>query len=277
LGLQAFSQARAVTIVALTDQEFRKFQHFIFEAAGISVARGKEALVAGRLAKRLQHHHLVSYGQYFKLLRSKKAAAEVQTAVDLLTTNETYFLREAKHFELLKEIALEARQRRQTLRVWSAACSTGEEVYSIAMVLADALGDGAWGVLGSDISQRVLAAAQSGHYPDSRTQQIPKTYLKRFCLRGIDSQHGTVLINPELRSRVQFTQLNLNSALPNVGMFDLIFLRNVMIYFSADSKRQLVQRLLTHLKPGGRFLIGHSDSLHEISDAVKMIKPSVYV
>lgn len=260
--------------LAITDQEFTQFQRFIYDAAGISLSPAKKALVSGRLAKRVQQHHLNSYGEYFRLLESGKDAAEVQTAIDLLTTNETYFFREPKHFELLREHAL--RKRGQPLRVWSAASSTGEEAYSIAMVLAECMEGGAWEVIGSDISTRVLARARNGHYPTERITHIPPAYLKRFCLKGTGEQQGTILVERSLREKVRFLQVNLNAALPQLGMFDVIFLRNVMIYFNGDTKQQVVARVLSLLKPNGYFFIGHSESLHGVTDVVQPLMPSVY-
>jgi chemotaxis protein methyltransferase CheR len=260
----------------ISDTEFSRFQRFIFDAAGITLSAGKKALVCGRLAKRLHANLLRSYTEYIELLGSGQAAEEVQTAVDLLTTNETYFFREAKHFELLRELAAAAASRPQPFRVWSAASSTGEEVYSIAMVLADCLGNAAWEVVGSDISSRVLQRARTGHFPLERTKHIPPAYLKRFCLKGQGEQAGTLLIDRALRSRVSFAQVNLNTELPRLGSFDIVFLRNVMIYFNGDTKRAVVERVLAPLKPGGHFFIGHSESLNEISTAVQQLAPSIY-
>ena len=267
-----------MSIYHISDQEFAQFQRFIFDAAGISLSSAKKAMVSGRLAKRLQQCNVADYGAYFKLLASGEAPGEMQTAVDLLTTNETYFFREPKHFDLLRTLAQAARAggRSSPFRVWSAASSSGEEAYSIAMVLADCLGDQPWEVMGSDISTRVLHSARGGHYPVERTTHIPVSYLKRFCLKGIDVQHGTVLVDKALRRRVQFRQVNLNTTLPELGSFDVIFLRNVMIYFNGDTKRHVVGRVLSLLKPGGHFLIGHSESLNDISDAVRVLTPSVY-
>jgi chemotaxis protein methyltransferase CheR len=260
----------------ITDTEFSRFQRFIYDAAGITLSPGKKALVCGRLAKRLHANHLTNYTEYFELLSSGKSAGEVQTAVDLLTTNETYFFREAKHFELLRDLAIAVGPRAQPFRVWSAASSTGEEPYSIAMVLADCLGDAAWDVVGTDISTRVLQRARGGHYPLERTRHIPASYLKRFCLKGMGEQDGTLLVDRKLRSRVTFSQVNLNTELPRLGTFDVIFLRNVMIYFNGDTKRQVVARVLSMLKPGGHFCIGHSESLNDISTAVQQVAPSIY-
>lgn len=260
----------------ITDQEFSYFQRFIFDAAGITLNPSKKALVCGRLSKRLQQRNVQSYAEYFKLLTSGKEAEEVQTAIDLLTTNETYFFREPKHFELLRQKALAARESHNAFRVWSAACSSGEEPYSIAMTLEDVLAGRPWEVFGSDISSRVLQRARTGHYPMSRAKHLPATYLRRFCLKGTGPQEGTLLVERSLRSRVQFLQINLNEPLPKMGAFDVIFLRNVLIYFNAETKRSVVARILTALKPGGYLLIGHSETLNDISNAVQQVAPSIY-
>ncbi|TFW22548.1 CheR family methyltransferase [Duganella callida] len=266
-----------MAVAMITDREFLQFQRFIYDAAGITMANGKQALVSGRLAKRLAHYQLDSYGDYLRLLESRAQPQELQIAVDLLTTNETYFFREPKHFNLLRDLAQEARDKGRSMRVWSAASSSGEEPYSIAMVLADVMGiDGAWEVLGTDISTRVLERARCGHYPMERASQVPQQYLKRFCLKGQGSESGTLLIERALRQRVQFQHLNLNAPLPKVGTFDVIFLRNVMIYFNLETKRQVVTRLLAQLRPGGYFLIGHSETLNDINDTLIANAPSVY-
>lgn len=265
-----------MAMITLSEREFSQFQRFIYEAAGIFMANGKQALVSGRLAKRLAHYQLASYGDYLQLLESRREPAELQMAVDLLTTNETYFFREPKHFALLRELALAARQQQRGLRVWSGACSSGEEPYSIAMVLADVLGEGPWEVLGSDISSRVLDKARRGHYPMERASQMPPAYLKRYCLKGQGSEAGTLLVERALRARVTFQQLNLVQPLPKLGSFDLIFLRNVMIYFDLPTKRAVVARLLAQLRPGGHFVIGHSETLNDVSDAVQALAPSIY-
>jgi chemotaxis protein methyltransferase CheR len=260
----------------ITDAEFRQFQRFIYQAAGISMSPSKKALVVGRLARRLQKHRLTSYSEYFELLQSPGAPEEAQIAVDLLTTNETYFFREPKHFDLLRDLASAASQRAGPFRVWSAASSSGEEAYSIAMVLADRLPGAPWEVVGSDISSRVLEVARRGLYSRARTSQIPAEYLQRFCLKGVGPQEGTVLVDRALRSRVQFVQVNLNDSLPQLGQFDVIFLRNVMIYFDMDTKRGVVARILSLLKPGGHFAIGHSETLNNINDTIECLRPSIY-
>jgi chemotaxis protein methyltransferase CheR len=260
----------------ITDAEFGRFQRFIYDFAGITLTPAKKAMVSGRLSKRLRELQLDTFMAYIELLDSGKAAREVQFAVDLLTTNETYFFREPKHFDLLGRVADEASVRAEPFRVWSAACSTGEECYSIAMVLADRLGESSWEVFGSDISARVVQRARFGHYPLSRAQHMPAAYMKRFCLKGTGEQEGTLLVDRELRKRVNFSLINLNTNLPRMGLFDMIFLRNVMIYFNGDTKRQVVARVLSLLRPGGYFCIGHSESLHEINASVEQVAPSIY-
>lgn len=262
--------------VEITEQEFKHFQNFIYEAAGITLPPAKKSLVTGRLAKRLHHHHLNSYGAYFALLASGDAPDEARIAVDLLTTNETYFFREPQHFDLLREQALAVRRHGEMFRVWSAASSTGEEAYSIAMVLADCLEHAPWEVIGTDISTRVIQAAVRGHYSMERARHVPQDYLRRFCLKGIGDQEGSLLVDRKLRSRVRFQHANLNEALPDLGKFDAIFLRNVMIYFNDDTKRQVVARVLAQLRHGGHFYVGHSESLHGITEGLVPLAPSSY-
>lgn len=263
-------------MIDITDQEFKHFQHFIYEAAGITLPPTKRTLVCGRLAKRLQHWHVGSFNEYFELLTSGHAADEVQVAVDLLTTNETYFFREPQHFDLLRELALEARGRSDKFRVWSAASSTGEEAFSAAMVLDDCLGMAAWEVIGTDISTRVLQAATRAHYSMERARHVPPAYLRRYCLKGFGENEGTLLIDRHLRNRVHFLHANLDQPLPEMGLFDVVFLRNVMIYFNDDTKRHVVERVTAPLRRGGHFFIGHSESLNGISDTMTMLEPSIY-
>ncbi len=261
--------------ITLKDHEFRQFQNMIHSVAGIHMSDVKKALIGGRLSKRLKHHNLSSYGEYFDYLSRERR--EMQVAVDLLTTNETYFFREPKHFDLLRgRVIPDLLGDNREFRIWSGACSSGEEPYSLAMTLADSLGDRPWSVLGSDISSRVLHKARSGHYDLDAAGKIPRPYLIRHCLKGVGAQEGTFLIDPKLRERVRFQQINLNTELPELGEFDVIFLRNVMIYFNADTKRQVLRRMLPKLRPGGYFIVSHSESLNGVTDALRPIVPSVY-
>lgn len=259
---------------AIRDAEFRLFQNLMFTEAGVTLAASKKALVTSRLSKRLRARGCRSFRDYYELV--EKEADERQWAVDLLTTNETYFFREPRHFEYLRTLVQADCSSRGAFRVWSAACSSGEEVYSIAMVLADRLAGSAWSVMGSDLNTQVLEKARKGHYALVRTDGIPNEYLRRFCLKGTGRQAGTFLVQRKLREHVQFRQINLNTPLPTIEPFDAIFLRNVMIYFSAETKAAVVRRVVSALKPGGHLFIGHSESLHGIAAGLELVRPSIY-
>ncbi|WP_260955960.1 CheR family methyltransferase [Pseudomonas citri] len=260
--------------LALSDKEFEQYRSMILEVAGISMSDAKKPLVSGRLAKRIRQHDLFSYGDYFRLLMRDRA--ELQMAVDLLTTNETYFFREPKHFGFLRERILPELVNRTTLRVWSGACSTGEEAYSIAMTVAEAVGNRPWELLASDLSTRVLDKARTGLYRMADAEDIPRSLLVKYCLKGVGEHSGTMLIDPTLRNRMRFQHINLNAALPELGEFEVIFLRNVMIYFDLETKRQVVRRMLPLLKPGGYFIVSHSESLNGVCDELQLVVPSIY-
>lgn len=263
-------------IPSISDHEFTQIQKMIFQIAGISMSPIKKPLVMGRLAKRLNQYGLHSYAEYYKLLKSGDHPQELQMAVDLLTTNETYFFREPKHFDFLQRSILSTHPRAQTFRVWSAACSSGQEPYSIAMLLANILKDHPWEIIASDLSLRVLEKARNGHYPLDQTQHIPKEFLSKFCLRGIGAQQGTFIVDRSIRQRVRFTQINLNESFPAFEKFDLVFLRNVMIYFNASTKRKVIEKIVDVMKPGAYLFIGHSESLNGIYDDFTTIAPAIY-
>jgi len=259
----------------LSEREFRLFRDFIYQFAGISLSDAKRPLVAGRLGKRIRQRGFDSYAQYFQCLQQD--ADERQMAVDLLTTNETYFFREPKHFEFLRHKVLPGLPRGGPVRIWSGACSSGEEPYTIAMVLHESLGGRPWEVVASDLSSRVLSQARSGQYPLEDAEGIPKPLLRKYCLKGVGNQEGTFVIGPELRQGIHFRQINLNTHLPPaMGSFDVIFLRNVMIYFDIETKRQVVRRLLPLLKPGGYFMVSHSENLNGITEDLQAVQPSIY-
>ncbi len=263
-------------MTTLTDHEFANFQRWLYDVAGIHMSVAKKPLICGRLGKRLREFQLSSYGEYFALLQNGSVPGEMQVAVNLLTTNETHFFREPKHFDFLRTRVLAEHPAGRKFRVWSAACSSGEEVYTIAMLLHDILGDAPWDVTGSDLSTQVLERAQRGQYPMERAAEIPQEYLKAYCLKGVGAQDGTLLIDPKLRARTHFEQINLKLAPPALGEFDVIFLRNVMIYFDLPMKQRVVSRLAGLLKPRGWFFIGHSESLQGVTSALNGIAPAIY-
>lgn len=261
-------------MLSIRDEDFAGFQAMFFHAAGIRLAPGKKALVASRLARRLKHHGLGGYAEYYQLIKGD--ATEQAIAVDLLTTNETYFFREPKHFDYLSTQVLSRRPRGESYRIWSAACSSGEEVYTLAMMLAEEIGSQPWEILGSDLSSSVLSRAQAGVYPMERGKGIPPELLKRYCWKGTNEEAGKFLIDKSLRQHVSFAQINLNEPLPDIGLFDVIFLRNVLIYFEPDKKQQIVSRLVHKLRPGGHLFIGHSESLAGMALSLQLLAPSIY-
>ena len=262
----------------ISDQEFALFQRLIKTLAGIHLSDAKKQLVFGRLRNRVRQVGLTSFEAYYAYAVSKKHPEERQIIVDLLTTNETYFFREPRHFAVLRDEILPERSMARPFRIWSAASSSGEEAYSLAMVIADQLGMNpypGWSVMGSDVSQKVLDQAQRGHYPMQRIDGIPERYLKAFCLKGVGAQEGTLLIDPNLRNRVEFKRINLNDPLPDIGKFDVIFLRNMLIYFQNETKIEIVKRLLDVLQPGGWLIVGHSESVKDFDDRLIAHSPSI--
>jgi chemotaxis protein methyltransferase CheR len=258
----------------LRDREFELFRGLLYETAGINLTPAKKALVTGRLAKRVKHFGFSSFAEYFNLITTADPR-ERQIAVDLLTTNETFFFRESKHFDFLRDRILPGWQSGPR-RVWSAASSSGEEAYTLAMVMADHCPTDVWEIVGTDISTRVLERARAGQYPMERADNIPRHYLTRHCLRGIGNQDGTFIVCRELRARTAFLHRNLKGDLADLGFFDLVMLRNVLIYFDHDTKREIVARVLRRIKSGGYLMVGHSESLNGVSDAIELVQPSIY-
>ncbi|MCX7093109.1 MAG: protein-glutamate O-methyltransferase CheR [Methylobacter sp.] len=263
--------------VVLQEDEFALFRDLIYRIAGIWMSPSKKLLVICRLAKRLKHYGLESYGDYFQMITGTGGKQELQMAVDLLTTNETYFFREPKHFEFLSEHILPRHKPGRALRIWSAACSSGEEPYSIAMLLDQALDHAPWEIIATDLNMQVLEKARSGLYSIKSISQIPGSYLSSYCLKGTGAWKEHLLIERKLRERVQFMHYNLTETPPKLGEFDLIFLRNVMIYFNQETKRQVVARLLSLLRPEGHVFIGHSETLKGISNDLRLVQPGVYL
>ncbi|MEO5341925.1 MAG: SAM-dependent methyltransferase [Gammaproteobacteria bacterium SHHR-1] len=259
----------------ITDDEFKRFQKLLHDTAGIFLPPAKKVLVQGRLNKRLRAHGFTRFGQYYRLVTDPAQRREFQVMVDCLTTNETYFFREPAHFEYLKTL-LPGLASKGPVRVWSAASSTGEEIYTLAMVLAETLRERPWEVIGSDINSQVLQQARRGLYSLERTQGIAPELMRKYCLKGVRAQAGYFLIDKPLRARTRFTQINLKDDLGQLGKFQVIFLRNVMIYFDPGTKKDVVERIIEALVPGGYFFISHSESLHGITSKLKMVRPSVF-
>lgn len=260
----------------LEKHEFVWIKDYLYKRAGIALNDSKQALVSGRLDKRLRYYGFSSYSEYFRLLDKPGCEQETMMAIDLLTTNETYFFREPKHFDFLNSHFFAMQRPSRPLRLWSAASSSGEEAYTLAMLVSEFANIGQWEIIGTDISTRMLEKAQMGLYPMSAAEKIPENLLKKYCLKGSCEYDGFFLINSALRSRVKFIYANLIEQLPDLGHFDVIMLRNVMIYFDMQTKQRLVERIQHNLHPGGYFIISHSESLNGMKCDLQMVAPSIY-
>ncbi|MFP5247792.1 MAG: CheR family methyltransferase [Thermoanaerobaculia bacterium] len=269
----------------ITHREFALFQRLIHRQTGIFLPETKKALVVARLSKRLRMLNLHSFGAYFELVERDRA--EHTLMLDSICTNETRFFREPRQFDFLETSVLPEWRRRgeqglmpKRIRAWSAACSTGEEPYSLAMLLRTHFPlDAGWNVeiLASDISTKVLAAAREAVWPIERANDIPVDYRRAYMLRGVRAEEGKMRAQPNIRSMIEFRRINLNDERYAVeGPFDLIFCRNVLIYFNRDTKAAVIDRLARHLSPAGLLFLGHSETLHSAAHALRHVGPTTY-
>jgi chemotaxis protein methyltransferase CheR len=275
-----------VGIRPITDREFSLFRELIYKEAGIYLSPIKKPLLMGRLTRRLRELGLQSFEAYYRLVLENGEEERIRL-LDAISTNETHFFREPKQFEFLEQRLLpewsreaELGRRSREIRVWSAGCSTGEEPYSLAMVLLLYFPfTSGWKIeiLATDLSTRALDRARKAIWPIEKTKEIPPRYLHPFMLKGTRSQEGKIKAGPEIRSVIQFERLNLNEEVyPASEPFDLIFCRNVLIYFDAESKQRVIDRLLLALSPWGYLFIGHAESLTGLADRVRSVLPTVY-
>jgi chemotaxis protein methyltransferase CheR len=258
-------------------KDFQRIRKLIHERAGISLSEAKHDMVYSRLARRLRARGVKRFSEYLELLRLGDEA-EWEAFINALTTNLTSFFREAHHFPLLAEHA--ARQEKgRKLQVWSCACSTGEEPYSIAITLAETFTTltPPVSILASDLDTQVLCKAEEGVYPLERVERLSPERVKRFFLRGTGPQAGQARMRPELRQAIQFRRLNLlDPVWPPCGPFDAIFCRNVMIYFDKHTQAEILRRFASLLRPDGLLFVGHSESLFHVSETFRLRGKTVY-
>jgi chemotaxis protein methyltransferase CheR len=267
--------------LVFTDADFDFIRQLIVSLTGISLSEQKRELVYGRLAKRLRSLDMQSFAQYCAYV--EQDAQELHELVNAITTNLTSFFREPYHFDYLRDTLLPELLRSNAgsrrIRIWSAGCSTGEEPYSVAMVLRDAIPAGqGWDarILATDIDSNVLARAQLGIYAEERATGIPERYLRRSFRRGQGDNAGMLRVNDEIRSLISFRQLNLMQDWPMKGPFDLIFCRNVVIYFDKPTQKRLFNRYADLLVDNGHLFIGHSETLFQICDRFTSIGRTIY-
>jgi len=270
---------------SISQKEFQNFQELIYRTSGIWLSQAKTALLVGRLSKRLRHFRLKTFSEYFRVVSNDPE--EFTRMLDAISTNETRFFREPNQFDFLEQRVLrqwiadaESGARAKKVRVWSAGCSTGQEPYSLAMTLLHHLPPSAgWEIeiIATDLSTQVLESAKSATWDFSKSSEIPEQYLKAFMLRGYGDQKGKMKAGNEVRALIRFFQLNLNESKYSVpGRFDLIFCRNVLIYFDLETRTKVVQQLLQHISPEGFLFVGHAESLHTMAGVLRRVVPTIY-
>lgn len=260
----------------LNDEEMLQFQTLFVGLIGVYLPITKKALLCHRLYPRVNARGLVNLSDYYRLLIQPEEQNERQIAIDLLTTNETRFFREESHFLFFKEQYLPKTKHLSSLNIWCAACSTGEEAYSVTMMLQE-YGNHLppWSVVASDINYRVLEIAKKGLYPIGSLSYVPAYYRKQYCLQGTGEYASHGLIHPCLQKKITFVPMNLLK-IRHQQQFDVIFLRNVMIYFQATTKYDVLYRIVQCLQVGGILIVGASESLYGMHDDLRMIAPSIY-
>ncbi len=266
---------------------FQKFQKLIYAETGIWLSSAKTALLCGRLFRRLRALEMTSLKSYYECVSQSEQHEERARMIDAITTNETRFFREPRQFDFLVQTVFPRWQseaerglRPRRLRIWSAGCSSGEEPYTVAMLLARHLpAEQGWDarILGTDISNRVLEKACKGIYPIAKGAELPKDLLHSFMLRGKAEREGEMKVKVEIQQMIDFRRLNLNQE-PNLieGPFDAIFCRNVLIYFDAESKQRVVTNLVRHLIANGLLFVGHAENLNSMTTELRSLEPTIY-
>jgi chemotaxis protein methyltransferase CheR len=258
--------------IELTNREFELFQKLVFNEIGVSLGNSKQFLVKSRLLKQLHKYNLDSFSDYYRYLQVNKT--EKTEMLNLITTNETYFFREKSHFTFIEEIILQEFKNKK-LKVWSAASSVGAEAYSIAMLLDDAKID--YTILGSDINTEVIKKATVGLYPLKWMDKIPENLKVKYCLKGKASHQGWFLVDRCLIKNISFEQKNLMEDQSALGQFDLIFLRNVLIYFNEENKEKIIKNVLKNLKKGGYLIISLTEYIHNLDNyKIRKIQSSIF-
>ncbi len=263
-----------------TQQDFDILRQLVSQHTGIALSEHKQEMLYSRLARRLRILNLNSFAEYCELLKSN-GGDELMQFMNAVTTNLTAFFREPHHFEQLAThilpALLEQKAEQQRLRIWSAGCASGEEAYSLAIVLREHV-PSYWNVkiLATDLDSNVLGQAIAGIYNRERVAMLSAERLQRWFKKGTGNQAGMVLVSPDLQKMISFRQLNLIYSWPMNGMFDIIFCRNVMIYFSKHTQIQLYERFANILEPNGYFFVGHSENLFKLTERFQLVKQTIY-
>jgi len=262
---------------ALSAEEYEFIRKLVYDHCRINLGANKRELVMARLSKRLRACNIPDYRTYIGHIQTPQGKAELTNLIDAISTNHTFFFREGSHFEFLAKTVIPEHPRGETFRLWSAACSSGEEPYSIAILLSEYLKTVPFQIECSDISTKILAKAQEGIYPLERLGDMRRDWLYRYFQKGRGQADGLYRVKDSVRKNLHFRQLNLMSpTFPFNQPQHVIFCRNVMIYFDKATQEDLVNRFAKYLVPGGYLIIGHAESLTGIKHPYKTVRPAIY-
>ena len=270
----------------MRDSDYEFIRELVYTQSRINLGPDKKELVSARLGKRLRATNITSISDYCRFLQEKEGGEELSHLIDAISTNHTYFFRESEHFDFLTGTALPEMVKRQATErwprfsIWSAASSSGEEPYSIAIALAQFFGNHSnwpWRIEATDISHKILQKARIGVYRDEAVKKVPAARPRTHSQTGFGPQEGNYRVKPHVLESVSFRQLNLlEGSFPFTEPFQVIFCRNVMIYFDRPTQTELVNKLARQLVPGGYLFVGHSESLSGIKHSLNMVKPAIY-
>jgi chemotaxis protein methyltransferase CheR len=269
----------------MMNSEFEFIRTLVYSKSRINLGPDKRELVAARLGKRLRATKLASVGDYCRLLQSGENPEELGQLIDAISTNHTFFFREVAHFDYIRQkiapemIARARKERWNSFNAWSAACSSGEEPYTLGIVLSECLDAASlpWRIQATDISTRVLEKARNAVYSTEQLEHVAPAHVRQHFQRGIGPQEGNYRVKASLRSKVEYNHLNLLEGEPPFSeLFQVIFCRNVMIYFDRQTQEELIRRLAARLVPGGYLLVGHSESLTGIKHSLQLVQSAIY-
>ncbi|MFT4115032.1 MAG: protein-glutamate O-methyltransferase CheR [Silvibacterium sp.] len=274
--------------------DFKRFRELVHQHTGIWLRDGKNVMLASRLTRRVKHHGLQNFSEYYDYLERSRDDNEIAELINCVTTNKTSFFRESHHFDFLRDVVVPERMKAarggqaKSIRIWSAACSTGEEPYSISMSLCDALcgrdgasfgGMSSWNIeiIASDIDTTVLDTASRGVYQENLLGDVTPGLRQKYFLRGKGESSGFVKVKPELRRLIAFSRINLmDKVWPLSGKFHVIFFRNALIYFNQDTQEMFLRRMIRLLEPRGYLILGHSEHIPWLNDAVTPLNHTVF-
>ncbi|MDH4129855.1 MAG: protein-glutamate O-methyltransferase [Spirochaetota bacterium] len=274
--------------IQLSNNDFKKLRDLVYKNSGINLQEDKMSLMSARLGSILRSRKINSYSDYYDLVQKDESGQELIILLDAMTTNQTYFFREINHFNFLKDnilpeiIEIKKKLHDNKISLWSSACSSGEEPYSMALTIKDYFTKNIqninWtlNILATDLSTRMLKKAEAGIYHKNEFAKVQDHLIKQFFQYGVDQWKDYLRVKKDIRNIINFKRLNLLENWNQLGSFDIIFCRNVLIYFDRNSQEKLIYKFYNQLNPNGYLIIGHSESLFNVKHKFKYIKPTIF-